>query len=266
MSSASDFYMARLGEAEHTVIDQRAQDILRYPEDTRPARSNVFTHQLSAKAVRFAYEGAEASHVEIDLNIACGEKIALIGESGSGKSTVLKLLSGARTPQAGEISVVGEACGSSDLEAIALLIRPDYILFHASLNDNLTLFGTSDTCIHARKVARRLGLDGLVARLPQGWETTVSEIAPMMSAGQRQRLMVARALCSRKPLILLDEPTANLDEHACKVTLTAILSSPKTIIVALHDYSLLNAFDRVFRIEGGHPLELSTKQIHEIYS
>lgn len=137
------------------------------------------------------------------------------------------------------------------LNSLSFYLQQQDIIFNASVINNVTLFKDDADFGRATEVITQLGLDDCIDKLPHGLKSMISEINPLMSSGQRQRLLVARALCTDKPLIMLDEPTANLDFRTAKQVMEAILSSDKTVLVVLHDPELLKGFDRIITIQDG---------------
>ncbi|MGU3416095.1 ATP-binding cassette domain-containing protein [Enterobacteriaceae bacterium C34A] len=251
LTSATQFYMTLLEYREHGVIEQRARELLAVPENDRPLPAAVGEFKgLRCDDVIFSYQDGKPV-LRIDhLHIRPGEKLAVTGLSGSGKSSLMKMLCGWFTPQQGSLELNGTAAEWSTLELLAFYQRPEETLLHASVMDNITLF-RSEKRSRASILIEMLGLKPHIDALPHRENSRISQSNPLLSVGQQQRLMVARAHCSDKPLLLLDEPTANLDHEAAGWVIDTILSSDSTAIVALHDPRLLSRFDRVIHIQNG---------------
>ncbi|RDB44340.1 ABC transporter ATP-binding protein [Halomonas sp. DQ26W] len=191
----------------------------------------------------------------IDLRLAAGESLALMGESGSGKSTLLHLAAGLDLPEAGEVSVAGQAISSLDEPARARLRRDTLGLvfqqFHLvpSLNvgDNLRLQARlARRCDPewAAHLIERLGLSGMEKRYPE-----------QLSGGQQQRLAIGRALAPRPALLLADEPTGNLDETSADEVLGLLLSlvseSGSALLMVTHSSQVAAPLDRCLRLTHG---------------
>jgi ABC-type bacteriocin/lantibiotic exporter with double-glycine peptidase domain len=254
LSASTEFYMALMALRADDITSARAQDLVQQTPaeaSTPPAERMRFEHQLTLSHIDFAYSGCEVLVKDLSLTLHQGEKVAVIGGSGSGKSTLLKLVAGVHAPQSGRVSIDGLTGQPRDLSALAFYQPANAIIFKASVNDNLSLFGTAQPGVCFEHLAEQLNLTDCIQGLPHGWNTLICEAHPLMSSGQRQRLLVARALANPKPIMVLDEPTANLDQACAQQTIKAILNSPKTAIVALHDHRLLGDFDRVITLCAG---------------
>lgn len=192
------------------------------------------------------------------LLIGRGERVGVVGRSGAGKSTLLDLLCGLRVPQPGALWVDGRVLPPADLQLWQRKIAyvPQSIfLSSASIRQNIAL-GVDPAAIDEALVrwsARQACLDGMIDRLPQGYETPCGEGGVRLSGGQRQRLGIARALYQRKEVLILDEPTSALDAAVEAELLGVIRGLPAgtTVIVVSHRPSTLDFCDRVLRVEAG---------------
>ena len=250
LSAATDFYMAMISRKEQAIIEQRAQELITPPAEQAVTLTPAFS-QLELKRVILGYRPAQPVFHLQHLALQTGEKIALTGVSGSGKSSLMKLLCGWLPPEEGELTIDGEHTAWASLQDRAFYQRPEETLLSASVLENITLFGPPEKHGLAFQLIEALGLTHSIEALPHRHHSRISVANPLLSAGQQQRLMVARALCSDKPLLLLDEPTANLDKANSLRVIEAIIASPKTIIVSLHDPDLLGYFDRIIEIKEG---------------
>ncbi|MBO1042287.1 peptidase domain-containing ABC transporter [Brucella pituitosa] len=251
LAAATEFFMAMISRKEQDIIEQRAQELLTLPATRATTQKTAFT-RLEISHLTLSY-GAERPVFHLpNLSLLEGEKIALIGLSGSGKSSLMKLLCGWLPLEEGSLVVDGEPTEWTTLQDSAFYQRPEDTLLSASVLENITLFGPPSKNVPAFQLIETLGLKHCIDALPHRHHTHISVTNPLLSAGQQQRLMVARALCCDKPLLLLDEPTANLDKANSQRVIEAIVSSPKTIIVSLHDPDLLVHFDRIIEIKEGN--------------
>jgi thiol reductant ABC exporter CydD subunit len=207
--------------------------------------------------VSFRYPSAAEDVLHgIDLEIAPGETVALVGPSGGGKSTVLALMLGFVEPTTGRV-VVGDAdLAGLDLAAwrqrIAYVAqRP--ILFRGTIAENIRLGdpAADDERVHA--AADLAGAHAFVARLPNGYETVVGDGGRRLSAGQTRRIALARAFLRDAPLVLLDEPTADLDPESAAVVADAVgqLCAGRTVVLVAHRPELAERADRIVRLDGG---------------
>ena len=170
--------------------------------------------------------------------------IALVGPSGAGKTTVMRLLSRFHDPDSGEILIGGVPLPRIGTDGVNSLVTPVFqetFLFDASVRDNVVFadpgFGSRPgDGDRLREAARRSGVDRIVELLPSGWDTPVGEEGTLLSGGERQRVAIARALLKDSPVVLFDEPTSSLDaatERAIVGTMEA-LRGDRTVIVVAH--------------------------------
>jgi ATP-binding cassette subfamily C protein CydD len=196
-----------------------------------------------------------------DLVIAPGEHLVVIGESGSGKSTLLSLLLGFVEVQAGSLRIGGRHLSSLSMREwrrqIAWVPQHPYLI-SGSIADNLRIGDPGAGLAALTRSCELSGLSELVTRLPHGLHTMVGEGGLTLSAGERQRIALGRALLRDAPLVLLDEPTAHLDadrELALRTSLSPWLED-RTVVVAAHRHGLVGRVDRTLRLVGGHLIEL----------
>jgi ATP-binding cassette, subfamily C, bacterial CydD len=213
---------------------------------------------VTFEAVSLAYPGGRRTALDgVTFEAGAGEVVALVGESGSGKSTLLAILLGLRQATAGRILVDGAPVeGRALVPSIAWAGQRVRIL-SASLRDNLTLGrpGADEAVLADALAAASLG--PVVGRLPGGLDTLVGEGGRMLSGGEARRVALARALVRDAPLVLLDEPTANLDPDSEAAVLSALrtLARERTVIVATHAPAVVALADRVVRLERGRVVE-----------
>ena len=191
----------------------------------------------------------------IDLHVGVGEKVALVGATGSGKSTILRLLGRSYDVQAGVVRVDGEDVRTWDLLALRRLfgvVLQDTHLFSGTLRDNLALWpGTTDATLMSAIEA--LGADGWLMALPGGLDAPVSESGHNFSAGQKQLLAMIRALAIDPQILLLDEATSNIDsatESRLQAALEVLMAKRTTIVVA-HRLSTVEKMDRIIVLSQG---------------
>lgn len=212
---------------------------------------------IRLRQISYTYEGAaEQSLREISLNIAPGEKIALIGRSGSGKSTLLQILSGMLGPTEGAISVDGHAMdqfASAHLRQSIVYSGQDAVLFNTSIWDNILLGMEEPDPEVVERAIRAAGLDRFIDRSVEGYTRKVGPRGARLSGGQRQSVLIARAIVRNPAIILFDEPTANMDIDSEQAVINGLrqAAADKTVIVATHRMALLDLVDRVIWLEEG---------------
>ncbi len=192
----------------------------------------------------------------VDLEIRPGERLAVTGPSGGGKSTLLALLLCFLRPTAGRIVVAGTDLRDLDPDAwrrrVAWLPQRPH-LFSGSIAENVGLDGAGVDEAGVRRALDLAGLNAGAESLPASLDTQVGERGGLLSGGQRQRVALARALARRSPLLLLDEPTVNLDTAGATAVRTALerLPAGQTCLVVTHDASVARLADRVLRLADG---------------
>ncbi|MGC5052570.1 thiol reductant ABC exporter subunit CydD [Micromonospora sp. DT48] len=217
--------------------------------------------EIRFESVTVAYERTVALR-DVSLTIRPGERIAIIGPSGTGKSTLLNVLLGFVSPTEGRVTVGGVDLADADLDAwrreVAWVPQRAH-LFAASLADNIRLGAPDATPAALAAAIRAAALDEVVAALPDGLETTLGERGHGLSSGQRQRVALARAFLRDAPVVLLDEPTARLDTAAEAAVLSATrqLVAGRTALLVAHRPALLTDVDRILRVEDGRVTELT---------
>ncbi|WNO10364.1 type I secretion system permease/ATPase [Teredinibacter sp. KSP-S5-2] len=212
---------------------------------------------IEFRNVCFSYPGeAQESLKDISFKINAGEKVALIGRLGSGKSTIQKIIVGLYQPQKGEVHLDGidaKQIDPSDLRSEISYVQQDTVLFSGSVRENI-IFGkngvTDQEIIRAAEIS---GVSDFVDQHPMGFERAVGERGEMLSGGQRQAISIARSLIGRASVYLLDEPTSAMD-NTSEAKLIANLKETlkeKSLILVTHKTSLLQLVDRVIVVDGG---------------
>ena len=192
----------------------------------------------------------------VALGIRRGEVVALVGRSGSGKTTLAALLLGLRRPDAGRVTVDGIDLAGLDVAAWRRQVSwvPQHpTLFHGSVAHNIALGIDGATGPRIERAARLAGADEFVRELPRGYDTTIGEGGRSLSAGQTRRIALARALVRDAPLLILDEPTADLDAESAAVVAAAIgeARQGRAVLVIEHLPALARLADRVVRLADG---------------
>ncbi|MFJ3996834.1 thiol reductant ABC exporter subunit CydD [Streptomyces parvus] len=249
--------------AEGIAVAERVFAILD-EEEPRPARAggrvpvpDVRTARLCLERVTVRYPDRPApALLEVSLSVRPGEHVALVGPSGAGKSTLLSLLLGFVSPGSGRVSVNDADLAGLDPDdwhtQVAWVPQRPH-LFAASVAENIRLGRPDASDAEVRRAARAASADLFVERLPLGYDTVLGEHGAGLSAGQRQRIALARAFLKNAPLLLLDEPTAHLDaeSEAAVTRATVRLMRGRTSVVVAHRTSLLPHADRIITLRAG---------------
>ncbi|HEV8585753.1 MAG TPA: ABC transporter ATP-binding protein [Methylomirabilota bacterium] len=254
--------MLGMSAAQGILAILRATPMVR--EAGEPARGARLTPSVAFDSVTFAYPGGrDAAHQGLTFSVAPGERIGFVGASGSGKSTIARLLLRFYDPQAGHVLVGGRdvrTLALDDLRAQIAIVQQDTYLFHGTVEDNLRLGKPAATPEELRAAARAANADEFIARLPQGYQTVVGERGVRLSGGQRQRIAIARALLRDAPILVLDEALSSVDaenEAVIQQALDRLMEGRTTLVFAHRLSSVVNA-DRILVLDAGRIVETGT--------
>jgi ATP-binding cassette, subfamily B, bacterial len=233
------------------------------PEITDRDRPNGARFDTVAfDAVRFAYPSQPDRPIlgQISFSVAKGERLAIVGPSGGGKSTIIQLLMRFYDVSAGRILAGGRSYAElqpSDIRNSIALVPQDPVIFATSIFENIRYSRPGSTLDEVRQAARLAAADGFIAALPQGYDTHVGERGVTLSGGQRQRIAIARALLKDAPILLLDEATSALDAESEAAVQTALetLMAGRTSIVIAHRLATITGADRILVIDQGQIVE-----------
>ena len=238
-------------------VDQIMETPQERPEGARFLSRETFGGEIEFKDVTFSYPGAEMpSLVDVSFKIKPGEKVAILGRVGSGKSTLQKLAMGLFQPNEGAVLIDGidlRQLDPAEYRKQVGYMPQDLTLFHGTLRDNIVIAHPYASDNDVLKAAEQANLLEFVNRHPQGFDMTISERGDSLSGGQRRCVALARAVLGEPPVVLMDEPTGSMDhstEVAVKSSLAAFIAG-RTWIVVTHRNSLLEMVDRIIVIDNG---------------
>jgi ATP-binding cassette subfamily B protein len=240
-------------DAEPQLRDPRHPELLE-----RPVRGDV---RLSG--VQFGHEGGHPVLDGLDLHVAPGESVALVGATGSGKSTVAGLLARLYDPDAGSVSLDGHDVRQlriADVRGAVALVFEETFLFTDTVRENIRFARPDAGDEDVERAAELAGAAGFIADLPDGYGTLLGERGFSLSGGQRQRVAIARAILADPAVLVLDDATSAVDatkEHEIRAALTTVMSGRTTLVIA-HRPATIALADRVAVLEGGRIVEQGT--------
>lgn len=243
---------------------QRIEELLAEHEDVSDAPDAQplarINGPLRLTGVSFGYAPDQPVLTDVTLEVAPGERVALVGPSGSGKSTVLQLLLRFYDPQTGQVSVAGHDLRQVTLESLhaqMAAVFQESFLFAGTIGENIALGKLGASVEEVRAAARAAEIDEVVTSLPDGYDTMVGEAGVRLSGGQRQRVAIARAMLRDPAVLLLDEATSALDpatEAAINATLER-LAAGRIVVLVTHRLASARTADRIVVLDGGRVIE-----------
>jgi ABC-type multidrug transport system fused ATPase/permease subunit len=207
--------------------------------------------------VVFAYDDATEVLRGISFTVRAGERVAITGPSGSGKSTMINLMPRFISPTSGKILIGGSDTSDLPLSTLRSAIGiafQEVFLFNATIYENLRYAREDAKLEDVEQACKLTGADEVIARLPKGFETRLSDYGVELSRGEKQRITLARALLKNAPILIFDEATASIDRESSHTIMETISvnNTEQTIIMVTHEAYLLNLVDRVICIRDGH--------------
>ena len=262
-------------ERINDVIDAEPEEDLQHQsrQFLPPIRGHIRFEQVT---FRYHPESDVNTLENVSFEVQPGHMVALVGRSGSGKTTISKLVLGLYPPTEGKILIDGYDVTSLSLRSLSQqigVVDQDTFLFGGTVRENITVGHPEATLEDVIEAAKQAGAHQFIKELPMGYETQIGEGGGMLSGGQRQRLAIARALLSNPRLLILDEATSSLDaesERIIQTNLNTILTNRTTLVIA-HRLSTVRNADRILvldkgiLIESGTHDELMAKRGHYFY-
>lgn len=244
--------MAEIFDTEHEIADRRNAQML-----------HVKKGKVSFEQVSFRYNKTRRVITHFDLTIQPGERIGLVGHSGAGKSTIVKLLLRSHDVTSGKILIDDQKISHVTLESLwqnVSYVPQDPILFHRTLMENIRYGRPDATNEEVLEAARLAHAHEFIENFGEGYDTYVGERGVKLSGGERQRVAIARAILKNSPILILDEATSSLDSESERLIQDALttLMKKKTVIVIAHRLSTIMMMDRILVIEEGNIVEEGT--------
>jgi ATP-binding cassette, subfamily C, bacterial LapB len=235
------------------------------PTEREKGKSYVTGHRVTGAVglndVSFSYPQTSAAAAprvlkNVTVKVSAGERIAILGRIGSGKSTILRLMAGLYQPAEGFVDVDGldlRQLDPADYRMRVGFVSQEPRLFNGTLRDNVMMGRSQLDAGKLAEVAKVTGLDRVVAGHPQGWELSVGEMGGLLSGGQRQLVALARCLITKPQILLMDEPTSSMDAQSEVMFLRQLkeAAGTRTLIMVTHRPAVLELVDRVMVVDGG---------------
>ena len=253
-----------IDEAHDAALFARTPPQVEDAADAQPLvvrREGAASGEIVFDHVRFAYSGASAAlYDSFDLRIAPGERVALVGPTGAGKSTFVKLIQRLYDLDAGRILIDGQDIAhvtQASLRRAIAVVPQDPALFHRTIAENIAYARPDAKADEIVLAARRARAHDFIARLPKGYDTLVGERGVKLSGGERQRVAIARAFLADAPILVLDEATSSLDTETERLVAQAAeaLMAGRTTIVIAHRLSTIRGADRILVFQDGRVVE-----------
>ena len=250
-----------------TVSADRIADLLGVEPDIEDRPDAVKATQLRGdirfEHVSFGYLKGCPVLADLCFQILPGQRVAIVGPSGSGKSTLVNLLLRLYQPSSGSIMLDGRDLAEYQRESLRHeigVVLQDTLLFRASIADNISYGAEHATLEQIIDAAREANAHDFISRLPHGYETVIGERGSTLSGGQRQRICLARALVKQPSILVLDEPTASLDQGSATYVREAItrIQADRTTLVITHHFVGMELFDHILVLDQGELVEQGT--------
>lgn len=241
--------------------------MMQQPTEREKGRAYVTGHKVTGAIglndLSFAYPNTGDAGVapprvlkNATIRINAGERVAILGRIGSGKSTILRLMAGLYQPSEGYVDVDGldlRQVDPADYRMRVGFVSQEPRLFKGTLRDNVMMGRPQLDAAKLAEVAKVTGLDRVVAGHPQGWELSVGEMGGLLSGGQRQLVALARCLITKPQILLMDEPTSSMDAQSEVMFLRQLkeAAGTRTLIMVTHRPAVLELVDRVIVVDGG---------------
>ena len=223
------------------------------------------TGDIRVEDLRFRYGDNEPWVLDgVNIQINRGDKVALVGPSGGGKTTLLKLMVGLHNPQEGDILYDKRSLSSTGVRAIRNqigVVMQDDRLMSGSISDNISFFDPEMDQEKIELCAKAAYIHEDIMNMPMAYQSLIGDMGSILSGGQKQRVLLARAFYNSPNILFLDEGTANLDSASETKIVNLLKRLPVTQIVVAHRQTAIEGCNRIFHVEGGKVQELETRSI-----
>ena len=238
------------------ILDTEAET----PDRPSAIDANGLRGDIAFRGVWFSYGDARPVLRDLSFRIDAGQRVALVGASGAGKSTIVSLLLRLYDPARGGIAIDGLDASDYRRESLRReigVVLQDTILFGASIRENITYGKPEATQTEVEEAAREACISDFIGGLPDGYDTIMGERGCTLSGGQRQRLCLARAVIRRPAILILDEPTSAVDAESAMLIRDAVdrLQQGKTLLMIAHQFVGMERFDRILVLKEGAVIE-----------
>jgi ATP-binding cassette subfamily B protein RaxB len=237
--------------------ERLADIVLTAPEDRRGPGESVqpLEARIQVEGLSYRYSDDEPWVLRsCSFNVEPGESVAIIGASGCGKTTLMKVLLGLARPGAGHVRVGGQdmhSMGLRNLASFAAAVMQDDQLFAGSIADNISAFDPDVDQARVESAARLAAIHDAIAAMPMGYHSLIGDMGSLLSGGQKQRLLLARALYRNPRILILDEATSHLDVVSERLVSAAVRKLQLTTLIVAHRPETIAAADRVLVMDGG---------------
>lgn len=264
---ANSIFVELTGYKNLMISKNKILGVMNEPEETGSVEPlQTVTHEITFDNVDFSYVPGEPVLKHATFSVPDQKLTAIVGDSGSGKSTILNLIAKYYEATGGTISIGGKPISHMSAESVLehiSMVDQDVFLFDDTVRDNIRYARPDAKDSEIEAACRDANCDGFIRRLKNGYDTQIGENGNLLSGGERQRISIARAILKNSPVLLLDEATASLDienELAVKQAISNLLKEKKTVVMIAHTLSIVKNADQILVVSNGRIAESGTHE------